>query len=105
MKFNEYNPYYDPEKCGLEILEDIDYSGSYEYDKLVIWKKLDGSTIWYDIDSGCSCPSPFDNSDHGHDLIQITKDTFYNFQEALKNHSGVELGEYMRVSNLIKDLI
>lgn len=103
MKFKDHNPYDSPEKCGLEILKDIDHSGSYEYNKLVIWKKLDDNTIWFDKDSGCSYPSPFD--DHGHDLSEITKDTFYNFQEELKNHDGVDNEEFLIVSKEIKDLL
>lgn len=102
MKFND-NPYYSPEKCGLKIIDEIDNSGSYEYDKLVVWQKLDDKTIWYDTDSGCSCPSPFE--DHGHELKQITKDTFYNFQQALKNHMDVTQEQINKTEALVKKLI
>lgn len=78
MKFDG-NPYYSPESYGLEIFESIDTARSYEFALFVIWKKLDDDTLWWDTDSGCSCPSPFDSSDHGHELKQITADTFYNF--------------------------
>lgn len=89
MRFSE-NPYYSPELCGLEILWSIDTGESYEYDMFVIWLKLDDDTIWYDTDRGCSCPSPFDNGDHGHDLKPITKDTFHGFEEALKHHYNIK---------------
>ncbi len=104
MKFSD-NPYYSPEKCGLQIVDEIDNSDAYEYDKLVVWKKLDDNTVWYDIDSGCSCPSPFDNGDHGHDLVQITKETFYNFQEALKNHRDVTHEQINETEALVKRLL
>lgn len=102
MKFTE-NPYYNPEKCGLEIFDTIDTGESYEYDMLVIWKKLDNSVLYWDTDSGCSCPSPFDNSDHGHDLKEITKDTFFNFNEALKNHYRISPEEYQETLKKVKD--
>ena len=85
MKFED-NPYYSPEKCGLEIVKEIDTAGSYEFEIFCVWRKLDDGTLWYDSDGGCSCPSPFDNGDNGHDLKPITEDTFYNFSLAIENH-------------------
>lgn len=89
MRFDE-NPYYHPEKCGLAILWSVDTADSYEFDIFVVWEKLDDHTLWYDSDSGCSCPSPFDNADNGHDLKPITKDTWYNFKQAIENHSRID---------------
>lgn len=104
MKFND-NPYYSPSKCGLEIFESIDTAGSYEFDMLVVWKKLDDNTLWYDTDSGCSCPSPFDNGDHGHDLKSITKKTLHAFDEALKNHYNISTEQYNNISQKVKRYI
>lgn len=101
MKFTE-NPYYYPEKCGLEIFESINTSGSYEFDMLVIWKKLDDNTLWYDQDSGCSCPSPFD---HGHDLKPITDDTWHGFQEAVKNHYNISQSDINDITKKVKDYL
>lgn len=83
------NPYYHPENCGLGIFESIDTAGSWEYDIFCIWEKLDDKTLWWDTDSGCSCPIPFDNSDNGHDLKPITKDAFFNFEQGLENHPNI----------------
>ena len=102
MKFNQ-NPYYSPELCGLKIFQEIDNADSYECDKLVIWEKVDDGTLWWDVDSGCSCPSPFDNSDHGHDLKQLTEETIYNFDAALKNHQGVTHEQYNNVKRKALD--
>jgi hypothetical protein len=104
MKFNE-NPYYNPEKCGLEIFEYIDTADSYEFDIFCIWKKLDDNTLYWDSDSGCSCPSPFSNSDHGHDLKVIDKDAFYNFEEALKNHSRITTSDYLKIRDKVKSYL
>jgi hypothetical protein len=104
LKFDE-NPYYSPQLCGLDIFESIDTADSYEFDMFVIWRKLDDNTLWWDTDSGCSCPSPFDNGDHGHSLKPITPDTLYNFDEALKNHSGIDIQDYLKISKKVKDFI
>jgi len=99
MHFTD-NPYYSPEKCGLEIFDEIDTAGDYEYDMFVIWRKVDDGTLWWDSDSGCSCPSPFD--DHGHDLKPITEETFYNFDEALKNHYNISTEDYLKMKDGVK---
>ncbi len=100
MKFKE-NPYYHPEKCGLEIFDYIDTGESYEFDMLVIWEKLDDNTLWYDTDSGCSCPTPFDEDRC--ELRPITKDTLYNFDQALKNHYNIKQEDYLKILNKVKN--
>ena len=61
------NVYYDPEKFGLTPVDEIDLSsGSYEYDKIVVWKNADGKHFWA-RDAGCSCPIPFES--YGIDTI------------------------------------
>lgn len=55
------NLYYDPEKFGLKVLGDIDWSdGYYQFDQTVIWQDEQGQ-MYYADDSGCSCPSPFES--------------------------------------------
>jgi hypothetical protein len=55
------NPYYKPEAFGLTQVFSIDFSdGCYQFDLLVVWKDADGR-LYYAEDSGCSCPSPFEN--------------------------------------------
>lgn len=104
MKF-EHNPYYNPEKCGLEIFESIDTAESYEFNMFVIWKKIDDNTLWWDVDSGCSCPSPFDNGDHGHDLKSVTKETLRGFNEVLKNHCGISIEDYNSIKQKVKNYL
>lgn len=56
------NPYYDYEKLGLDIFEIEEILG-YEFNKLVFFKmvKFSPSEVWYLTDSGCSCPTPFED--------------------------------------------
>lgn len=104
LKFEE-NPYYYPEKCGLEIFTSIDTADSYDFNLFVIWKQLETGNLYWDTDSGCSCPSPFDNCDNGHDLKLITEDTFYNFDQALKNHYRISTSDYLNISKKVKDYL
>ena len=55
----ETNIYYNPEKFGLMVVDEIDLGGSYEFDKFVVWRTADGRLV-YLTDSGCSCPTPFE---------------------------------------------
>ena len=98
MEFRD-NPYYNPEKCGLQIFASVDTADSYEFDIFAVCLKLDDNTLWWDTDSGCSCPCPFSNSDHGHDLKPIvTKGDFFDFDRALKNHSRISPSDYSEIS-------
>lgn len=56
------NPYYEPEACGLELLLEFDEPNlSYEYNTLLFFKDLETGDIYCVEDSGCSCPTPFEN--------------------------------------------
>ena len=53
-------PYHSPEKYGLEIVGTVDWGGSYEFDMVVAWKRLDDGAFFWAQDAGCSCPTPFE---------------------------------------------
>ena len=54
------NVYYDPKEFGLTVIAELSEDESYEFDMTVVWQHEDG-TIYWDHDSGCSCPTPFEN--------------------------------------------
>lgn len=56
------NPYYNPSKFNLELLSFDDPHLSYEYNTLCFWATPDGR-IFTASDSGCSCPTPFEQYD------------------------------------------
>ena len=57
----EENLYYNPEALGYEIVEVIDLDDeAWQFYMLVVWRDPDGNLV-YQIDSGCSCPSPFED--------------------------------------------
>lgn len=58
----ESNPYYHPEKLGLNKVVDLDFSdGCYQFDLTAVWTKEGEKKFFWADDSGCSCPSPFEN--------------------------------------------
>ena len=52
--------YYNPEEFGLKQLLHIDVGGSYEFDMFTVWYDENGKLYWA-ADSGCSCPSPYED--------------------------------------------
>ena len=56
------NVYYNPEHFGLEIVAEIEYSsGCYKFDTRVVWKQKNSRKCFTARDSGCSCPTPFED--------------------------------------------
>lgn len=57
-----HNPYYNPEKCGLRIIDEVHKPNlSYEFDMVILWEDFVTSKRYWQRDRGCSCPSPFEN--------------------------------------------
>jgi len=54
-------PYYSPEDFGLELIGSVDTAGTYEYDMFCVWVHEETKAIYYATESGCSCPSPFED--------------------------------------------
>ncbi len=75
------NVYYSPDKCGLEIVESFDDpDASYSFNMFVVWRKLDDGRLFYASDSGCSCPSPFEDYHTLGSLTEITRAGFGSFK-------------------------
>lgn len=96
------NIYYSPEKFGLQIFESIDTAGSWEFDTFVIFKRISDGALFWTSDSGCSCPTPFESIGID-DLNIITKEDFHSFDEALKNHSRIQITDYLSILKEVKD--
>ncbi len=57
------NIYSTPEAFGLMPIGEIDWSdGCYVFDLTVVWQRTFDGRFLYAEDSGCSCPSPFEDS-------------------------------------------
>jgi len=73
MEHWDYNPYYSPEKCGLTLVDSIDDAeANYSFDIVAVWvDNLTGRMYWAS-DSGCSCPSPFEEFHSLEDMGRLT---------------------------------
>lgn len=93
------NVYYSPEVSGLTIFDSIDTAGSYEFDIFLILMD-ENKNLYYCNDSGCSCPTPFENVT---EIDEINLSTFYNFEQALENHSGLSKEDFLKMRKGVKD--
>ena len=64
--------YNEPEEFGLTVVGDSDANGDYEFDMFVVW--TDGKHLFWATDSGCSCPSPFEDFRAVSDLSTGSRD-------------------------------
>lgn len=64
------SPYYSPADYGLSIVASVDTDEPYEFDMVVIWRDAEGS-LWGGHDSGCSCPTPFEDFHSTADMTAI----------------------------------
>lgn len=61
--------YCSPESHGLVLVAEIEYSdGDYQFDLRAVWKHTKSGVLYTGTDSGCSCPSPFEDY---HSLDQL----------------------------------
>ena len=85
------NVYYDPESFGLEIVAELEYSsGCYEFDTRVVWKDKKHKEFFTMRDSGCSCPTPFEDYSLANldklDLTTLRKEVK---EEVAKEHKNI----------------
>lgn len=64
------NFYSDYASIGWELLEIGDENLDYEFDILAFWKTPDGR-VFSASDSGCSCPTPFENYENEAELERV----------------------------------
>lgn len=79
------NIYSEPEKFGLEVVGEVDPGEAYEFDTLVVWRETATGALLYGTDSGCSCPTPFEDMGRD-DLTPITAQTWAEFEAAVMDN-------------------
>lgn len=75
--------YYKPENYGLKIVDTYEADIGYEFDMVTVWEDESGALFWA-ADSGCSCPSPFEDYNSKDSLTPLTAQTFEPFEAAVK---------------------
>lgn len=103
---------YDPEKAGLTVvasMEDDDLS--YAFDKFVVWRDEATGGLFYANDSGCSCPTPFEDIKRLSDLTRIDPrrlDAFENdarswADDTYDSKSKVSIDTFQRFMRGVRD--
>lgn len=81
MGWGRPDVYSQPEKFGLELIGTIQWEpDSYSFDLTAVFRDKAGTLYWAD-DSGCSCPSPFEDYTR---IEQLTKGMADQLQEHLE---------------------
>ncbi len=63
------NPNYDPKELGLKVFsETAEDDMSYSFNIFAVWHDPEIRGLFYAEDSGCSCPSPFEDYRKREDL-------------------------------------
>lgn len=90
------NPHYDRDKLGWERIE-IEYGEhSYEFDTLIFWKTKT-SEIYMAHDSGCSCPTPFEEYEgETENEIKQKLDRVGSMDQAKHEYDSHNVSEYSR---------
>lgn len=77
-----------PEKHNLAVVAEADISEpDYSFDMIAVWADSEG--FYLATDSGCSCPSPFENYEGKADLTgPLTAEQAIEEAESLRNEDG-----------------
>lgn len=66
------NPYYSPEECGLKVVGLLeDQNADYSYDSILVVQDIETGKLYAAHDSGCSCPTPFEDIKGLGDMVEI----------------------------------
>ena len=94
------NIYYSPEDFGLKVFAMAEKEPDYDFSMFVVWVDGEGM-LFYAEDSGCSCPSPFEDIRHITQLLRIGDDrfgleSFYQTLSAWKKWNEGVSTDYLR---------
>ena len=91
---------YYPQEFGVEEIHEFDLSdGSYQFDYVTVWQSTtDKRTFYVGTDSGCSCPSPYEDVQSLADLERLDPDNprpqiekLFRLEEQHYSHSAAAL--------------
>lgn len=80
--------YYNPEKHGLTPVAELELDNeSYSFNIICVWKHTDGGLYWGQ-DSGCSCPSPFEDYHSIEKLQRLSRDNLSEIEGIADTATG-----------------
>lgn len=98
MGYGNPDPYNQPEKFGLTPVAEVHWDDeSYQFNFMAVWVDGNGQLYWA-TDSGCSCPSPFEDF---HSLDELEKGDILNLYGFINERVGdIYLDGYRHESEL-----
>ncbi len=94
------NPYYSPAGCGLELFANIDRNNApYKFDMLCVWRDSQEGGYYYAFDSGCSCPTPFDEFTS---LSSLSSIPLYRLEEVIEEWKSWRKGSRGNPDKFVK---
>jgi len=99
--FGYNNPYYGPEKMGLEIVAELNPAMSYEFDMVLVWKETKSGNLYWAADAGCSCPTPFEDYTS---VELLNKFNYEDIKQAVKERYGPSEAEKRDFLRKVRDL-
>lgn len=101
--WGEANVYDEPQNCGLKIVAQAQAEMGYEFDMIVCFADIKTGSLWLAHDSGCSCPTPFEDTHSFFDFTPLrmehTIDRFvdqYTKNDKYAPYKPVEVAEFRR---------
>lgn len=71
MPSYENNIYYNPQNVGVRPVAEVEaYEDDYSFDLFIVIQDKDGK-VYVAHDSGCSCPTPFEDHDFPQDFTEV----------------------------------
>lgn len=78
-EYFEGNIYYSPEKCGMELIDVVDNTKhECTFDYTIYLRHIETGKYYTASDSGCSCPTPFEDFRCIADLDEIDEHRAYH---------------------------
>lgn len=99
------NVYSNPENCGLDLLAAAGKEPDYDFDLVILLQDKASGRYFMCHDSGCSCPSPFEDVRSVSDLTEIrTRADAQGFLTANMPPEGFSAVEFGGMLNAIKEI-
>lgn len=96
----------------FEIIGEIECgSGDYSFDLFRVVQDAKSGNLFYATDSGCSCPSPFEDVEYPEDYTKITRGASFesfktDFENYIKEHGNyVSVTDKMEFIKTVKDIL
>lgn len=96
------NVYQYPENHRLKIISVFEREPQWDFNMHVIFKHEDTNKVYYAHDSGCSCPTPFEDFSGIDDMEEITKEGFESFSSMIMREDYGTVGEKREFLDKVK---